>query len=97
MNFRFFGNKKTLNTPIPGEMHYGERILMSYVYKPDEKGYVLESVMGGERRNIESDCVNISGYKMIISGGKIVEGSSTSTEDGSERSLTTGETSSINL
>ena len=74
--FGFFGNKQTLNTPIPGKNHYGERILMSYVYKQENEGYVLEWVMYGDNNDIENECVNISGYKTIISNSATGENSS---------------------
>ena len=98
-SFGLFGKKKALNTPIPGEKHYGDRILMSYRYDDEsKKGYVLDWVMSGDNTIIENDCVNIKGYTMIINKtGKVVEGSSTQVEDdSSESSLTTGENSSIN-
>lgn len=97
-SFGLFGKKKALNTPIPGEKHYGDRILISYRYDDEnKKGYVLDWVMSGDNTIIENDCVNIKGYTMIINKtGKVVEGSSTQVDDSSESSLTTGENSSIN-
>jgi hypothetical protein len=64
--FNMFGSKKeTLNKPILGNKNYGERLVLSYLYDEEKKGYVLNWALSGDNNNSDENTLDITNLKII--------------------------------